>query len=424
MERKITLELTKWKKDKLKKPLLLYGVPGCGKTYTTLEFGRTQYKNLIYFDCSNNLELNYVFEKNTSLEKLIRGLSAISLETILKEESLVIFDNVSEKVLKSVRKLFSQDNSYHIIMISNDQEIVKNGKSTDITIKKMNLVDFSEYLKYTGKEQMIDFIIDSFKNNKPMPFHNMAFESFNDYVLTGGYPNAIVNYKESGDLNLLSSFHEKNIAVIKSGLLSLDSLIDIKRSIEVFDSVSLQLLKDNKKFLYGMIKPGGRAKDYVSSIDFMTKNNLLIKCNKISDIISPLNKQKDDESFKLYYNDSGILLKKMNVCSNKALTNEKLLNIIYENNVASTLSQNGFNLYYYHSDGKSEMDLVLQTRTGKLIPIEFLKDEVSTRSKSMSVILAKYDLQYAIRFTYGNFRIKNKIAYVPYYASFCITEMM
>ena len=70
------------------------------------------------------------------------------------------------------------------------------------------------------------------------------------------------------------------------------------------------------------------------------------------------------------------------------------------------------------------MDLVLQTRTGKLIPIEFLKDEVSTRSKSMSVILAKYDLQYAIRFTYGNFRIKNKIAYVPYYASFCITEMM
>ena len=165
MERKITNELIKWKLDAYKKPMILYGNSGVGKTYTILNFGKNEYKNTIYFDCASNLELSYVIEKNTTIEKLIRGLSAISLETIFKDDSLIIFDNVTEKVITNIKKLFTGTVEYHIIMITSNNNLVKKYKDSTINYKKMDLVTFPEYLKYIGKEQLIEFILDSFKNN-------------------------------------------------------------------------------------------------------------------------------------------------------------------------------------------------------------------------------------------------------------------
>jgi len=423
MERKITQELIKWKIDTQKKPLFLYGITGCGKTYTTIEFGKKEYKNTIYFDCLNNLELNYVFEKNSTIEKLIRALSAISLETIFKEDSLIIFDNVSEKIIKVVKKMFI-NSPYHIIMITSSLEFFNKNKGQELLLKKMNLVTFPEYLKFVGKEQMIDFIEDSFKNDKPMPFHSLAFELYNDFVLTGGYPSSIVLFNESKDYNLLSLSHEKNIKLLKNKVLELDNINDVKKCNEVIDNVSFQLLKDNKKFVYGLVRPGGRAKEYTSSIDYLCDNNLLIKSTKVSKLESPLSKIKEDDSFKLYYNDSGFLYKRMNVNTNRLLTNDKLLEVIYENNVVATLNQNGFNIYYYHSDGKCELDLVIQTRTGKIIPIEFISNEAISKSKSLSITVNKYNIPLSIRIGYDNFSHKKNIKYIPYYATFCITEVM
>lgn len=422
MERKITDELIKWKNDTNKRPILLYGISGVGKTYSCLEFGKDAYKNTIYFDCLNNLELSYVFDKNTTLDKLLRGIAAISLETIFKEETLLIFDNVTEKVCNCIKKLFVGVSSYHIIMITNSPSFVKKNKGDSFFVKKMNLVNFSEYLKYMDKEQLITFIEDSFKSNKLMPFHSMAMELYNDFILTGGYPDAIVNYKENGDYNLLASIHDKNIKLMKNRLLDLDNMINIKRGNEIFDNMSIQLLKENKKFLYGLVRAGARAKEYEDVIKFMEDNNLVIKSYKINELISPLSKIKDDDSFKLYFNDSGLLYKKMNVSANRLLTNDRLLMVLYENNIVDALSQNGFNIYHYHSGGKASLDLVIQTRTGKIVPIEIIGDDFSSKSKSLGITLSKYNLDFAIRFTVDNFKEKKGIKYIPYYAAFCVTE--
>lgn len=422
MERKITGELLKWKIDSTKRPIILYGISGVGKTYTCLEFGRKEYKNIIYFDCLDNLELNYVIEKNTTLDKLIRGLSAISLETIFKEETLIIFDNVTEKVSSAIKKLFSGVSSYHIIMITNSPLFVKKNKGDSFIVKKMNLVGFSEYLKFMDKEQLIGFIEESFKSNKPMPFHSLAMEQFNDFILTGGYPDAIVNFKENGDYNLLTSIHEKNMKMMRNRLLDLDNLIDIKRGNEIFDNMAIQLLKENKKFLYGLVRSGARAKEYEDAIEFMENNNLVIKSNKITELTSPLSKIKDNDSFKLYFNDSGLLYKKMNVGANRLLTNARLLMVLYENSIVQTLNQNGFNIYHYHSCGKATVDLVIQTRTGKIVPIEILNSDFSSKSKSLSLAMVKYNLNFAIRFTADNFRERKGVKYIPYYAAFCVLE--
>ncbi len=420
MERKISEELLKWKIDDNKKPMLLYGISGCGKTYTVLEFGKKEYKNTIYFDCNGNLELNYVFEKNSTIEKLIKGLSAISLETIFKEESLIVFDNISDKIFKLVKKIFS-NSGYDIIMITDNEKILTCNKSGELMVKKMNLVTFPEYLKYIGKEQLINFIEDSFKNNKPMPFHSLAIEIYNDYVITGGYPNTIINFSKDNDYNLLNSYHDKSILYIKDSLLNNENISEIKKGLDVYDSISFQLLKENRKFLYGLVKPGGRGKDYESVISYMEKNHLVIKSNRINEIVSPLSKNREDDSFKLYYNDSGILYKKMNVNSNRLLTNDKLLETLYENNVISVLNQNGFNVYNYHAlGGKCEIDIVIQNRNGLIIPIEIYNKEVGSKSKSLGMTMTKYNLNCAIRLSNQNFSIKNNIKYIPYYAVFCI----
>ena len=423
MERKMMNELKKWKMDIYKKPLLLHGISGCGKTYVALEFGKTEYKNTVYFDCHDNLELSYVVEKNITPEKLIRGLSAISLETIMKEDTLIIFDNVTEKIVTAVKKNFLNAD-YHIIMITDNHLLVKKHKTEGVNYKKMDLVSFPEYLKYVGKEQMIDFITDSFKNNKPMAFHGLAMELFNDYVLTGGYPDAIVNYKEHENYNMLSNIQDKNIKLMKYKLLNLDNLIDIKRGQEVYDNISIQLLKDNKKFQYGNIKTGGRSKEYEKSIEFMESNHLIIKSTRVTELTAPLSKSKDEESFKLYYNDSGVLFKKLNIGSNRLITNDKLLELLYENNIVSTLVSNGFNIYHYHSGGKAFIDIVIQTRTGKITPIEIVHGENNAKSKSLPLSMKKYNLNFGIRFSSSDFKVKNNIRYIPYYAAFCIVESL
>lgn len=424
MERKINNELLKWKLDTKKLPMLVYGIAGCGKTYSVLNFGKKEYKNVVYFDCFNNLELSYVFDKNSTLDKLIRGIAAISLETIFKEETLIIFDNVTEKVVNTVKKLFVAPVSYHIIMITNESKIVNVAKGNNIILKKMGLVSFDEYLKYIGKEQLVDFIEDSFKSNKPMPFHNLAVEAYNDYVLIGGYPNAIVEFNNDNDFTLLNSVQDRNIKIMKNRFFNIDNLIDIKRGMDIFDSVAVQLLKNNKKFMYGMVRSGARSKEYENAIGFMEENNLIIKSNRVSELTYPLSKIKDVDNFKLYFYDSGVLYKKMNVSSNRLLTNNKLLEVLYENNIIASLYQNGFNIYHYHSDGKAELDVVIQTRKGKIIPIEIVKEDFNSKSKSMGLALNKYNIDFAIRFTSDNFKVKNNIKYVPYYAAFCINEVM
>ena len=423
MERKVLNELKKWKMDIYKKPLLLNGISGCGKTYSVLEFGKEEYKNLVYFDCQDNLELSYVIDKNTTADKLIRGLSAISLETIMKEDTLIIFDNVTEKIITAVKKHFT-NNEYHVVMITSNNKLIKKHKAEGVNYKKMDLVSFPEYLKYVGKEQMIDFITDSFKTNKPMAFHSLAMELYNEFVLTGGYPDAIVGLKDHKDYTILSNIHDKNIKLMKYKLMGLDNLIDIKRGQEVYDNIAIQLLKDNKKFQYGSIKAGGRSKEYEKSIEFMENNHIVIKSTRVTALTVPLSKSKDEESFKLYYNDSGILFKKLNVSSNRLVTNEKLLELLYENNIVSTLASNGFNIYHYHSGGKAFIDLVIQTRTGKITPIEIMHGEDNSKSKSLTLSMKKYNLNTGIRFSSGDFKMKNNIKYIPYYAAFCIVESL
>ena len=236
----------------------------------------------------------------------------------------------------------------------------------------MTSMDFEEYIRAIGNLELIDFIKASYRNNKPMPFHSIAMEYYEEYISTGGLPEIVYANINKVSNNKIKMLQEKQLSLYKEQLLSMNNLIDITRANDVLNIVPYQLLKSNRKFQYGLMRNGGRSKEYETAIDFLSNNGICYKCYKISEAQPPLSKCKDNESFKLYLNDTGILFMMMHISKMKLLTDDNLKYILYENNLASTLVSCGYSLYYYQSDGKAEVPFIVQTRSGKIVPIEIV----------------------------------------------------
>ncbi len=422
MERKIYADLLKWKKDPNRKPLLIYGNKQIGKTYTAVEFGEREYKTVSYINSDNNLELLKIMQKERTIDKIIAKLSLLTGESILKNDTLIIIDNViDDEIVKAVKKFGKEPNDYHIIMITSLKEKLLTFKGEELQYKYMFPMDFEEYLRAVGNIELIDFIKSSYRSNKPMPFHNIAMDYYEEFLITGGLPESVeANIRKETDLKI-RLIHEKQLDTYKKEFLYLNNLIDITRCNEVLNILPYQLLKPNRKFQYGLMRTGGRSKDYEKALEFLSANGIAYKCYKISEVKLPLSKCKDPESFKLYLNDTGVLFMMMHLSKMKLFTDDNLKYILYENNLASAIISSGYNLYYYQSEGKAEVPFVVQTRAGKVIPIEIVNKNLS-KAKSLSLFMSKFNITEAIRFTEDNFSIKKGIKYVPIYAAFCLKE--
>lgn len=424
MERKINNYLRRFKKDITRKPLLIYGNKQVGKTYTVLKFGEQEYKNTVYFNCDNNLELLAILRKEKTIDKIILKLSLLSSETILENDTLIVFDNIDDVDIVNGLRVFGKfDNGYHIVMITSKKENLNKFKGEEFHYKSMSPMDFEEYLMASDNAQLIDFIKTSFKNNTPMPFHSVALEYFDDFIMTGGMPEAVnIKLKEKNSL-LTLPVYGKVLDGYRKEVGLLDNLIDITRCNEVLDSIPSQLQKQNRKFQYGLIKLGSRSKDYEKSINYLHNNGLAYKCYKISDVKSPISSCKDLESFKLYMSDTGVLFYQLHLNKNRFLNDSKMKNIIYENCIAINLVNAGYGLYYYQSEGKAEINFVIQTRTGRIIPIELVDKNVS-KSKSLTLFMNKFGIGDAIRITEDNFSVKKGVRYIPIYALFCLADAL
>ena len=424
MERKIYEDLLKWKKDSNKKPLLLYGSRQIGKTYSVTTFGEKEYKTVAYINTENNKELLEIIKKENTVDRIISKLSLLTGETILKEDTLIIFDNVVDtEIVKAIKKFGKETTEYHIIMITSLKEKLNEFKGEELQYKSMFGMDFEEYIKALGNLELIDFIKTSFKNNKPMPFHNIAMEYYEEYIMTGGFPEAVLASINKESALKIRMIHEKILSVYKEQLLALPNLIDITKANEILNILPYQLLKPNKKFQYGLMKNGGRSKEYQGALDFLANNSIVNRCYKITDATPPLSKCRDDESFKLYLNDTGLLFMMMHLSKMKFLNDNNLKYILFENNIASALVSCGYSLYYYQSDGKAEVAFVVQTRTGKLIPMEIVNKNIA-KAKSLTLFMNKFGIEDAIRFTEDNFSHKKGVRYIPIYAAFCLKEVL
>ena len=419
MERKIESFFQKWKNDIIRKPLILYGPKQVGKTFSVLDFGKKEYKNVVYFNTENNKELLDIFKKERSTDKIILCLSLLIGETILKTDTLIIFDNVDDIEIVKVLKIFGSEHSeYHIIAITSHRNNLSKFKAEELQFKGMNEMDFEEYLWAHGEKNLSTLIRESFTKRKTCPFHKVAMDLFTNYLRTGGLPEVVVAEKDGKSEYEIDAIKQKIIDVYMKETIQVNNLIDIQRSIEVFNSIPEQLKKENKKFQYGVIGQGKRAKEYESSINYLVSNQLLYRSYKLKDIKSPLSSHRDKDSFKLYLIDDGLLFSMLHINYKKILLDENLKETLYENHIAKTLIENGYSIYYYQSEGKAEVNFIVQNRMGQIIPLE-ITVKTNAKAKSLSFFMKKHTVIQGYRITENNFSTKKDIRYIPIYAMFC-----
>lgn len=422
MERKIEEFYHKWKNDIIRKPLILYGAKQIGKSFSVLEFGKKEYKNTVYFNTDNNPAIKELFQKERSTERIILNLSLISGETILKEDTLIIMDNLVDNEIARGLKLFGSEHSkYHIIAITSKKEKLNDFKGEELQFKGMNSMDFEEFLWAKDEKSLAQLIRESFTKRKTCPFHKVALDLFQEYIETGGFPEVIAASLSGKTSFELDTIKQKIIDVYKKEVALNSNLIDIPRGLEVLDSIPSQLKKDNKKFQYGLMGLGKRAKEYESTINYIINNQLAYRSYKIKTVKSPLSSCKELDSFKLYAPDEGLLYSCLHLNNKQLLLDENIKEVIYENHIARTLVESGFALYYYQSDGKAEVNFVIQNRSGIIIPIELIT-KTNSKAKSLSVFMKKFTVRQAYRITENNFSTKKDIRYIPIYATFCLNE--
>ena len=422
MERKIEKFLQKWQKDIIRKPLILYGPKQVGKSYSALQFGKQSYKNTIYFNTSNNKPLEELFIKEKSTEKLILNLSLLSGETILQEDSLLIFDNVNSiEIVKGLKLFGSEHSKYHIIAITSRRENLNEFKGEELQFKGMNEMDFEEFLWAKNEKALAELIRESFTKHKTCPFHKLALELFQEYLMTGGLPEVITASLDGKSEYEIDIIKQKVLEVYEKELINSKNLIDIPIGLEVIESLPEQLKKDNKKFQYGVIGTGRRAKEYENTINYLVNNQIVYRSYKISTVKSPLSSCRETDSFKLYLPDDGLLFSMLHTNLKQLLSDEKIKEILYENSIAKTLAEAGYALYYYQSEGKAEVNFVIQNRMGKIIPIELIS-KADSKAKSLAVFMKKFTVTEAYRVTENNFATKKDIRYIPIYAVFCLNN--
>ena len=423
MERKISLYLHKWKNDLVRKPLLLYGPRQIGKTFSVLEFGDKEYKNVVYFNLDNNIELTDLLKREKSTDKIILSLSLVSGETILKEDTLIVFDNIEDvDLVKAIRMFCSEHSKYNIIMITSRKDNLNKYKSEELQFKSMYGFDFEEYLWARDEKDLANSIRECFEKRKTLPFHRLALDLFTEYLCTGGLPEVIYSSLSGMSESKIDAIKQKIIDVYRSEFIKNENLIDIERSNTVFNSIPYQLKKENRKFQYGLLGFGRRKKEFDNSIENLISNQLVYRSYKITDVRSPLSSCKDADSFKLYLNDDGILFSLFHLKKKDILMDEKIKKVLYENHIAKTLAEASYSLYYYQSDGKAEVDFVIQNRLGKIIPIE-LATISNSKAKSLSVFMKKFTVLEAYRVTENNFLTKKDVRYLPIYAIFCLNDL-
>ena len=401
---------------------MLYGPKQIGKTFTVLEFGKVEYKNVVYFNASNNKGLVELFKKEKATDKIIINLSMISGETILEEDTLIVFDNVDDiEIVRGLKLFGSEVSKYHIIAITSRRENLNSFKGEGLQFKGMYEMDFEEFLWSRDEKQLANLIRESYEKKKTCPFHKVALDLFYEYLFTGGFPEVVNAFNNGLGDNEIEAIKNKIIDSYKKEVALNPVLIDIPRGLEVVNSIPEQLRKENKKFQYGLMGYGKRAKEYESTIKYLIDNQIVYRSYKITNIKSPLSSCRETDSFKLYLPDDGLLFSMLHINRKEFLSNENIKETMYENHIAKTLAEANYSLYYYQSGGKAEVNFVVQNRMGEVIPIEITIKSMS-KAKSLSVLMKRFTVNNAYRITENNFSTKKEVRYLPIYAVFCLND--
>lgn len=435
MYRKVFEYLDNWKNSKYRKPLIIQGARQVGKTYAVLEFGKKNYDNVAYFNFQTNQTLAATFDENISPSYLIPILSHISSQSIFKEHTLIVFDEVQlcERALTSLKYFCEEAPEYHVIAAGSLLGVAVNRKKYAFPVGKVDRytmypMDIEEFITAVGKADLVSQIRACYDENKPMPaaLHEICLKLYRQYLAIGGMPEAVYRFIDTDDYIQIRHVLE-TIAMDYLDDMSKyqDNANEIKKTRLTYGTISTQLSKKNKRFQYKIIKKGARAAEYENAIEWLVSANLIHRIYRAEQIMKPLENYKDIDDFKTYLSDMGILCAQKQISYNDVMfMDEELQDFkggMTENYVHIHLISAGFKPFYWRNDkGTKEVDFIIPIN-GKLIPVE-VKSGTNTKSDSLNDYVRYFNPAWSIRLSEKNFGFENNIKSVPLYAVFCISQ--
>ena len=429
MKRKIIDLLIEWKDNvinqKERKPILLTGAKGVGKTFLAYDFAKSFFEHITYLN----------FEQDKSLSTSLLRYFPSKKEEPLHNNRILILDEIlsSAEMVSSILHLQASGAFPYILAISSSP-IPKEHRQRFQTLP-IDPMEFDEFLIATGDEWYIEAITNHFNSDKKIPdiVHKELLTLFHLYLQIGGMPAAINEYINMSSLINVPEQHQNLIGSYHDFIVRDNPESDALKMNQVFDCIPLQLLKTNKKFQYKLIRKGTTHAMYQGAIQKLNERSYTIPCRKIcSEELSDSNaffsgdsaEDASNMNFKLYLADTGLLYTKLteeigkdrHAADEKLSTNRK--KALLENYMAQALQARGYPFAFWESDSTAKIDFIIP-KEGHLLPIEIHCSD-NTRSKSISVFRQKCDIPYAVKISSRNFDYFNQIKYIPYYAAFCI----
>ena len=415
---------------------MVLGVRQCGKTYVIKDFCKNEFENVCVINLLERDDIIELFSRPINSEEKYNILKTMLNYDIEDENTVLFIDEIqeSEDLISQLKFFCENHNNVNIICAGSLLGVKLKRLKKSFPVGKVWMIDmfpmdFEEFLVANNREKFVDLLKDCFNNNKFLgsPLHEELLRYYRIYLLTGGMPEAIQNIVDANldyvkyDTKILKNILASYYKDMRKHVKNEAEALKIER---VYRTLPSQLMNASKKFQLSIIDVDARNREYETAIDWLMGSNMIIKCECVSLPEIPLKGFVDNETFKFYLSDVGILCTILGLSVRDIVTDNISLykGIIAENFVANQLLCNGFDLFYWKNTATAEVDFLLYTADG-VIPAEVKAGE-NTQSKSLKVYMEKYNAKYAIRISTKDFGYdpKTKIKSVPLYATFLIKD--
>ncbi len=417
-------ELKKWKNSSNRKPLIIRGARQVGKTWLMKEFGKEYYEKCAYINFDDNTRMNKLFEEDFDLNKIIQGLKIESGVNIEPENTLIILDEIQEtpKALKALKYFFENANQYHIVSAGSLLGVAIH-EGTSFPVGKVDFLDleplsFFEFMQALGENDLLQIL----KNNDfdmLNVFNNKLKEYLKLYYYIGGMPEAVSSYIENKDLLEVRKIQKKLLDAYEQDFSKHAPSNIVPRIRQLWNNIPTQLAKENKKFIYGLVREGARAREYEIALSWLIDCGLVYQINRVNNSKVPLSAYQDFNAFKLYLLDVGLLSAMAGIDAKTLLEGneifEEFKGSLTEQYVLCQLKQcTELDVFYWTSNtGMAEIDFITQIGKNN-VPIE-VKASENLQAKSIKSFIQKYNTKINVRTSMSNYRKEESIINIPLY---------
>lgn len=434
LRRKIDTYLLDWKSDKDRKPLIIKGARQVGKTEAVNNFAQKHYTHVVKINFAEEPQYKAIVQDGYSAEAIVKNITRLNPTVRFESgQTLIFFDELQEfPDIATSLKFFRIDGRYDVICSGSllgihYHQIEHNSVGYKVDYDMCSM-DFEEFLWAKGyKDKTIREMYRHVSEHTPFSAleHDLFMLLFRDYCTTGGMPEIVAHYVESGTFEGILAMQQQLVLDYKEDVRKYAQGIEQTRIINVFNRIPVQLAQDNKKFQISKVATGAKSKDYWGCIEWLQDAGIVNVCYCMNFPELPLKGNYDDSKYKLYYADTGLLIAQLDEEAQEDLrVNQNLgtyKGALYENIVGEALHKSGADLFYYkRQDSSLEEDFFLRTRNS-LVPIEVKARRGQSQSMRTLIESDKYgDITWGIKLTAGNVGFANQVLTLPYYCTFLL----